>query len=109
VAYFTEGKPVKGSDAFTTEYKGVTWRFSSAENLEKFTADPEAFRPQYGGYCAWAVGAKNSLFKGDPNYWKIVDGKLYLNFNEGVQETWEEDIPGFIVKADANWPSVLDK
>ena len=107
VAYFTMGKPVKGSAEFATEWKGATWEFSSAENLEKFKANPEAFAPQYGGYCAYGV-SQGGLVKGEPDLWKIVDGKLYLNFSEGVQKKWEKDIPGYIKAADGQWPSILN-
>ena len=106
VAYFTMGKPVKGSPDFATEWKGATWQFSSAENLEKFKANPAAFAPQYGGYCAYGV-AKGSLVKGEPEQWKIVDGKLYLNYSAGVQKTWAKDAAGNIGKADGNWPGLL--
>jgi YHS domain-containing protein len=108
VAYFTEGMPVKGSTKFETQYNGAVWRFSSAENLESFTADPEAYAPQYGGYCAWAV-SQGYTARGNPENWRIVDDKLYLNYNGEVQKRWEEDIPGFIELANVNWPSVLDK
>jgi YHS domain-containing protein len=107
VAFFVEGKPVKGSANFSTDYKGAVWRFSSAENLARFTADPTAYAPQYGGYCAWAV-AQGYTAPGDPRYWTIVAGKLYLNFDAKVQSDWQKDIPGFIAKADANWPGVLE-
>mgnify|MGYP003565199260 CR=1 FL=1 len=107
VAYFTMGKPVKGSAEFATQWKGATWEFSSAENLEKFKANPAAFAPQYGGYCAYGV-SQGGLVKGEPDLWKIVDGKLYLNFSEGVQKTWEKDIPGYIKAADGNWPNILN-
>jgi YHS domain-containing protein len=107
VAYFKAGKPVQGTAQFTTEYKGATWRFASADNLAAFKANPTAFAPQYGGYCAWAV-SQNYTASGDPNYWKIVNGKLYLNYDKSVQATWEKDIPGFIAKADKNWPGVLN-
>ena len=102
VAYFKEGKPVKGSKEFTTEYMGADFRFASAENLETFLSDPAAYAPQYGGYCAWAM-ADGQYAKGDADYWRIVDGKLYLNFNRSIQQKWEADIPGFIEKADAQW------
>ena len=108
VAYFTEGKPVKGESDFEYDYMGATWRFSSAENLEAFKADPEKYAPQYGGYCAWAV-SQNYTAKGNPNNWTIVDGKLYLNYNDEIQARWEKDIPGFIAKANENWPGVLDQ
>jgi YHS domain-containing protein len=108
VAYFTVGKPVRGSDAFQTDWNGATWKFSSAANLAKFKANPKAYAPQFGGYCAWAV-AQNYTAKGDPQNWKIVGGKLYLNYNADVQSKWVKDIPGFIRKGDGNWPTVLGK
>ncbi|MEM1150983.1 MAG: YHS domain-containing (seleno)protein [Pseudomonadota bacterium] len=107
VAYFTEGRPVKGERAFSTEYNGAEFRFASQANLDTFLADPVKYAPQYGGYCAWAV-SQGYTAKGDADHWKIVDGKLYLNFNASVQETWEGDIPGFITLADGNWPTVLE-
>ncbi|MBB5518823.1 YHS domain-containing (seleno)protein [Amphiplicatus metriothermophilus] len=107
VAYFVQGEPAKGSAAFSLEYKGARWRFASAENLERFRADPEAYAPRYGGYCAWAV-AQGYVARGNPKYWTIVEGGLYLNYDAGVQRKWEADIPGFIARADANWPSVLE-
>ena len=107
VAYFKVGKPVEGKAQFTTEYKGATWRFSSEENLNAFKADPAAYAPQYGGYCAWAV-SQGYTASGDPNVWAIVNNKLYLNYDKSVQAKWEKDIPGFIAKADKNWPGVLN-
>lgn len=108
VAYFTDGKPVEGSSDHELEWNGATWRFSSADNLEAFKANPEKFAPQYGGYCAWAV-SQGYTASSVPEAWRIVDGKLYLNYSVGVQRTWVQDIPGNIEKADANWPEVLDK
>ncbi len=107
VAYFKEGKPVEGSSAHELEWNGATWRFASAANLAAFEADPEAYAPQYGGYCAWAV-SQGYTASTDPTAWRIVDGKLYLNYSHGVQSRWETDIPGNIAKADANWPKVLE-
>ena len=107
VSYFTgDGTPVKGSDDFKTEYKGATWKFASQENLDKFKANPEKFAPQYGGYCAYAV-SQGQTAKGDPLQYKIVDGKLYLNYNASVREKWLEDQDNYIKQADANWPGVL--
>jgi YHS domain-containing protein len=108
VAYFTEAKPLKGSADFKTNYKGAEWRFSSAANLEKFKAQPETYAPQYGGYCAWAV-SQGYTAPGNPKNWSVVDGRLYLNYNDKVQADWLKDVPGFIQKADANWPAVLEK
>jgi len=108
VAYFTSGKPVEGSNAFEHRYKNATWRFSTAENLAAFKADPDKYAPQYGGYCAWAA-AQGRTAKGDPKAWKLVNGKLYLNYDASIQKKWEADIPGFIAMADANWPAILKK
>lgn len=106
VAYFTEGKPVKGSKTFKTTYNGAEFRFATAENLATFEAEPAKYAPQYGGYCAWAV-SQGYTAKGDADHWAIVDSKLYLNYNKKVQETWNEDRPGFIASADTEWPNVL--
>ncbi|MEL8056163.1 MAG: YHS domain-containing (seleno)protein [Pseudomonadota bacterium] len=106
VAYFTDGAPKKGSKEFSTDYKGAEFRFSSAENLALFTADPAEYAPQYGGYCAWAVSQGNTA-PGDAERWAIVDGKLYLNYNKSIQKKWDADRAGFIEKADTEWPTVL--
>ena len=107
VAYFTQGKPVEGRSDLEHEWQGATWRFADAANLAAFKADPEAYAPQYGGYCAWAV-AQGYTASTDPEAWRIVDGKLYLNYNDKVQSRWQKDIPGNIAKADQNWPGVLN-
>jgi YHS domain-containing protein len=107
VAYHTVGEPVRGSRDFSTQWSGAEWRFSSQENLDLFLADPAGYAPQYGGYCAWAM-AEGYTAKGDPEFWRIVDGKLYLNFNQEIQDRWETDIPGFITAADANYPAILN-
>lgn len=108
VVYFTEGKPVAGNSSFTHQWKGATWRFASEKNRDLFKASPEKYAPQYGGYCAWAV-SQGYTAKGDPNHWKVVDGKLYLNYDASVQRNWEKDIPGHIGNANRNWPKVLGK
>lgn len=108
VAYFETGGPAKGSKEFSFDYNGATWRFASAENLEKFKANPAAYAPQYGGYCAWAV-AQGYTAPGNPRNWSVRGGKLYLNYNDKVQRDWLKDPDGFIARADANWPAVLAK
>jgi len=108
VAYFTDGKPVEGKSDYQYKWKGATWRFANAKNLEAFKADPEAYAPQYGGYCAWAV-SQGYTASADPKVWRIVGKKLYLNYNQDVQKTWEQDAAGNISKANANWPVVLEK
>ncbi len=108
VAYFSEGKPVAGSAEFSHSWKGVDWHFSSAENRDRFAADPESFAPRYGGYCAWAV-ANGYTASTVPEAWHIEDGKLYLNYSLGVRGKWLKDIPGNIERADGNWPRLLEK
>jgi len=107
VAYFKEGKPVKGAKEFSTTWKGAEFRFASAANRDAFKKNPDAYAPQYGGYCAWAV-SQGYTAKGDAKYWKIVEGKLYLNYNSSVQKKWEGDIPAFISSADTKWPGITD-
>lgn len=108
VAYFTEGKPVVGNPAITHEHAGAIWRFASEASRAAFKADPAKYAPQYGGYCAYgaARGYKAPI---DPTAWRIVDGKLYLNYSHAVQRQWLADIPGYIRKADENWPTLRDK
>jgi YHS domain-containing protein len=105
VAYFKEGKPVKGNDEYRYDWMGAKWYFASAANRDEFAQSPEKYAPQYGGYCAWAVGHGYTA-NIDPNAWKIVEGKLYLNYSKDVQKMWEQDVPGWIQKADQNWPKL---
>lgn len=106
VAYFTDAEYVAGSTEFTHTWEGVTWQFASAENRDRFVSNPEQYAPQYGGFCAWAV-SQDYIAPIDPEAWTVVDDKLYLNFNDNIQERWREDVPGNIAKADENWPDVL--
>ena len=108
VSYFTEGKPVIGAATYTTTHNGAAYRFATQKNLDAFRANPSQYVPQYGGFCAFgvAVGAK---FDGDPELWKIEDGKLYLNLNPDIQEQWDKDITGHIAKADKKWSVIKDK
>jgi YHS domain-containing protein len=106
IAYFTENKPMQGSDRFTADYGGAKWQFASAENLAMFKKDPAKYAPQFGGYCAWGASV-GKLFDVDPvNGWKIVDGKLYLNFNADINKTFSKAPQNFIDKANQNWPSL---
>ena len=105
VAYFTTGKPVKGSQQFQYDWMGAKWHFANAANRDLFAKSPEKYAPQYGGYCAFAVSS-NYVYDADPEIWKIVDGKLYLNYNRIARFRWEQDIPGRIKKADEYWPKL---
>ena len=106
VAYFTQGRPVKGSKAHEYQWNGARWWFASAENREKFAKAPEDYAPRYGGYCAWAV-SQGYTADIDPAAWKIVNGKLYLNYSKSVQKQWMADMEALIVTADGNWPRLL--
>jgi YHS domain-containing protein len=108
VAYFTVGRPVEGSASFKATYQGAEFRFANAANRAAFVANPARYAPQYGGYCAWAVG--HGYTAGiDPEAWAIVDGKLYLNYNRSIQSQWQGDRANQIRSANANWPLVLKK
>ena len=106
VAYFTEGKAVKGDKDFTLGWQGADWRFASDENRALFAADPEKYAPRYGGYCAWAV-SRNYTASTDPDAFTIVGDKLYLNYSKRVMNQWLEDRDANIESADGNWPAVL--
>lgn len=105
VAYFATSQPTQGEADITHKHNGVTYRFASAENRARFQKDPAAYLPQYGGFCSWAV-SRGYTAKTDPTAWKIVDGKLYLNYNRKVRSEWVKDIPGNIAKANKNWPGL---
>jgi YHS domain-containing protein len=108
VAYFEDDKPMKGSGFHVSDFEGVTYAFASKEHKKMFDADPEKYIPVYGGYCAYGV-AVGKKFLSDPEVWKIVEGKLYLNVDKDIQKKWAKDIPGFIKKADDNWLQIKDK
>jgi hypothetical protein len=108
VAYFNDGQAIEGSPDISYEWKGAKWQFANEMNRDLFMRDPEAYAPQFGGYCAWAV-SHGYTAKGDPQAWKIVDGKLYLNYSKDVQEKWSQDISGYIKKGNENWPQFLVK
>ena len=106
VAYFTEGRAVKGSSAHRTEWRGATWQFAGADNLDAFVAEPERWAPAYGGYCAYAM-AQGQTAKGDPEQWTIVGDRLFVNYDAEVKALWRADPETFIRQADGHWPNVL--
>ena len=105
VAYFKDGEAMKGNESFTFQWHGMTWYFLSKSNRDLFAAGPAEYAPQYDGYCAWAM-TETRKAQTDPEVWKIVNGKLYLNCSRSAYEKWSADIPGNIKKADANWLKV---
>ena len=102
VAYFKAGQAQKGNESFSFRWHDLTWYFSTKENRDLFVASPEKYAPQYDGYCAWAM-SEGRKAQADPEVWKIVSGKLYLNCSPSAYEKWSRDIPGNIKRADANW------
>jgi len=105
VSYFKEQKPVKGSKEFVSEYNGAKWYFSSKDNKEEFSKEPLKYVPQYGGFCAFGV-SQNHTADIDPNAWTVVNGKLYLNYNQAVSKKWNQERELLIQKADQNWPNL---
>lgn len=108
VSYF-QGKPVKGSKEYAVSYQGATYYFSTEANKEAFKKDPAKYEPQYGGWCAYAMGAKGEKVSVDPKTYKIISGKLYLFYNRFLNntlESWNENEAGLKPKADANWGKI---
>jgi len=105
VAYFTQGAAVRGNADFAHEWDGATWYFASAEHRDRFIAEPEAYAPAYGGYCAWAV-AEGKVAGIDPEMWHIEDGRLYLNYSARINRRFLADVRGNITRAETNWPRV---
>jgi YHS domain-containing protein len=103
VAYFTDGKPVKGDGRFTHNWRDAAWQFASAEHRDAFARDPEKYAPQYGGYCAYGVSEGHTV-EIDPEAWKIIGGKLYLNYSKRIQQLFLKEPEARIRKADENWP-----
>jgi YHS domain-containing protein len=108
VAYFETGKALKGNESFSFIWRNMTWHFSTKENRDLFAASPEKYAPQYDGYCAWAMTEARKA-QTDPEIWKIVNGKLYLQCSQAAYEKWSRDIPGNIKKADMNWLKFISK
>ncbi|HSG76759.1 MAG TPA: YHS domain-containing (seleno)protein [Burkholderiales bacterium] len=106
VAFFTFAAAIKGSPRITHQWRGATWHFAHSGNRDAFAADPEKYAPQYGGYCAYGV-AQGYVVGIDPAAWTVVGDKLYFNYSPDVRRTWRQDVPGYVRKADANWPEVL--
>jgi YHS domain-containing protein len=102
VSYFKTGRAIQGDASFSYKWHKLTWHFVNKEDLALFSENPEKYAPQYDGYCSWAMTMAQKA-KTDPEVWKIVDGKLYLNCSRASFEQWRKDIPGNIRKADRNW------
>jgi hypothetical protein len=108
VAYFTRGRAMKGSEKFAHTWLGAPWHFANSKHRDLFVADPIMYAPQFGGYCADGVAYGQSTANIDPEAWRIIEGKLYLNYDKGAAAELVE-IPGQIAKAEANWPKIKSK
>jgi YHS domain-containing protein len=109
VAYFILNKAVKGKKELSYVYQGVTYRFSSSASLEAFRKNPAHYEPEYGGWCAYAMGAKGEKVSIDPETFKIVNGKLYLFYHTYFNNTlksWNKNEGVLKSKADGNWKSI---
>ena len=106
VAYFDGNGPVAGDAAHAIDWNGATWHFASAANATRFRETPEAFAPQFGGYCAFAA-SRGYLAPTIPEAWTLHEGQLFLNASLRARELWLQDIPGNIAKGRANWPGIL--
>ncbi|WP_407527076.1 YHS domain-containing (seleno)protein [Lacibacter sp. MH-610] len=106
VAYFTQNKAVKGKAQFAVIHLGVKYYFSSNDNKEEFKKNPAKYEPQYGGWCAYAMGETGEKVDFDPETFKILNGKLYLFYNKFFNNTlpkWNKDEANLKTKADVNW------
>lgn len=108
VAFFTEGRAVKGYGSYTATHNGTTYRFASAQNKTLFEKAPEMYEPAFGGYCAFGV-SKNVLVGIDPEAFQIVDDRLFLQYSKGARKDFSKDIKGNTARADANWPALVER
>jgi YHS domain-containing protein len=112
VAYFNQSKAIEGKKDITTQYNGINYRFANMQNRDAFTAAPEKYEPQYGGWCAYAMGAKGEKVAVDPETFKIVDGKLYLFYNKFFNNTlkdWNKDEAHLKANADKSWQKLVQQ
>ena len=105
VAYFTRGEAMEGSRKFSHRWLGATWHFASAEHRDLFAADPVKYAPQYGGHCADGVSFGTITTNIDPRAWRIIAGKLYLNYDPGAADGLEQN-PTKVVSSAKYWPEV---
>jgi YHS domain-containing protein len=108
VAFFTEGKPVKGASRFEARHEGARYWFASEANLRTFEADPHKYTPAYGGYCGYAASV-NRISPIDVKHFQIIDGRLVLQHNQKALDLWNQNVPANIAKADSNWPSLFER
>ena len=108
VTYHTGKRPIRGNGNYTTQHDGAVYQFSSQENLELFELNPEKYVPAFNGYCAFGVSV-GKKFIGDPEVFRVIDGKTYLNLDVGIQNEWLKDVPGRVRTASGKWEQIKDK
>lgn len=108
VAFFTDGKPVKGNAAFPARHNGALYYFATKEHRDLFKADPVKYEPAFGGYCAYGV-SRNKLVEIDVEAFQIVDGRLLLQYSKAVRDDFNKDTKSNVAKANANWPALVEK
>ncbi|PIF31523.1 YHS domain-containing protein [Flavobacterium sp. 9] len=109
VGYFNQGKAIKGKKEISASYQGVIYKFSSSENKDAFLKNPSKYEPQYGGWCAYAMGSAGEKVEINPETFKIVDGKLYLFYNAYFNNTlksWNKEETKLKSQADTNWKNI---
>ncbi|MEM8775198.1 MAG: YHS domain-containing (seleno)protein [Pseudomonadota bacterium] len=108
VAYFEYGEPQVGQSNHRYTWHGATWLFASELHKDMFAERPKFYAPQYGGFCAWAVAVKGKLYSTQATNWKIVNQRLYLNYNDAIQKKWAQDEQYHIALADERWPKMIN-
>jgi YHS domain-containing protein len=106
VAFFTDARPVKGNSQFTSNLKGATYRFASAEHKAAFDKEPTKYEPQFGGYCAYGL-SKNKLVPIEVDAFQVVNGRLLLQYDKGIRDKFNKDTQGNLKLADSNWPGLV--
>ena len=108
VAYFTKGRPVKGEAAISYAWRDAKWQFASQDHRDMFAADPDQYVPEFGGFCSAAM-TYGAIAKANPELWAIVDGKLYLNYDEYAYKVFHENLAENIAKADQKWAEKIEE
>lgn len=110
VSYFLQKKPLRGKKELTAQFEGVTYYFANPSNKEAFVKNPQNYEPQYGGWCAYAMGSNGEKVEIDPETYKILDGKLYVFYNAYFNNTlksWNKDEARLKKQADKNWQKII--
>ena len=111
VSFFGSNGPQEGKEEFSYKFRDITYRFANSESLDNFMASPEKYEPEYGGWCAYAMGESGEEVKIDPETFKIIDGKLYLFYNflfNNTLKDWNANEKPLKLKADKNWKNIIN-